>query len=228
MFVDSDDWLLPTTVADCVHYIETYNADLVEFGYSRVTEYNIEGASNFEEPQIIENGDLIESRCDHIACNKLYKTEIIKNNNLRFLYRRFEDTLFTRKYAFLSRRAVVIPTDYYRYYVNPQSITSTVGQNVIEDNSRTEEVVELYNQYGCIENKNRYLSISHRFLLNRLIPLSHQPHNEFRFTCPDGEFAQYTAKTIELYNKNSLYFRLYAYFHMGIRTTVKLILRYGI
>ena len=113
MFVDSDDWLSYGCISSCVSLMEKYQADLVEFGYERKSKFENQRISEDLVFTICESSIEIEKKSDHIVCNKMLRTDIIKKNNIQFKYRTFEDTLFTRKYALCCSRAIFVDNIFY-------------------------------------------------------------------------------------------------------------------
>jgi glycosyltransferase EpsH len=146
MFVDSDDWIeLETckTVYDC---IETQNADVVMFSYSREYETNslkkqiFNGDKTFDTNECkvlhrrfagIINEELSNpENSDNLApvCTKLYKTSIINENHLFFCDIReiisYEDGLFNLNYFNFVKKAVYIDKALYKYWrINWNSTT---------------------------------------------------------------------------------------------------------
>lgn len=235
MFVDSDDWILPTTVSTCVAIMEKYNVDLVEFDYRRVSKYDQNDQElsttlkeQIDDYEVITSNIEIERRSDHLMWNKIYRHEIITSNQLQFIHRVHQDTLFTRKYALLCKSAIFIKNNLYRYYFNTASVTSVKSQHRFENNQRGEEVIELYREYGLHKRIDEFVDASLNLLLRKLIPLSHQPHEDFRFVNPEGMVAKKSRKYIRLYNKNGMLFRLCSYFRIGLKSSFRIILKNGI
>jgi len=227
MFVDADDWLDEETVWSCVSIIEENNADMVEFGFERKSDFELKLKKEKLRYKIISTPVKIEQKSDHISCNKLYRLDIIKKNNLQFIYRRFEDTHFTRKYAFLCSKAVFIDNKFYKYFVNPDSITSTVKMDVLEDFSRTNEVIDLYLERGLYNRAQEYKCISRNFLLRQLVLISRKPHKKFKPIQSDSEFGCFMDYWIKLFNKSAVRFRMRVYFTLGYKYALKTIMQSG-
>lgn len=228
MFVDPDDWIEPETVGECVKAIEANNADLVEFGYQRRHSFDYEKTDIPLRYQIYDNPEAIESATEHISCNKMYILDLIRKNKIEFRHRIFEDTLFTRRYSICCRKAVFINKIFYNYYVNPSSLTSTMNIARLQQNDRTEEVVRFYESHNLIRQKKNYIKASLLFLIRQLMPMSRTEHERFEFSSPSGCFAKSCEKYIDRFNRSGLLFRLSAYRLLGVRSSVKSILKHGL
>ncbi len=145
LFVDSDDWIEPDTVASCIEVAQRDNADCVMFAYVR--EYlgkNIDTPLfscdfSYDEAQSEEKihrrivglvgEELWEpQRIDNLSsiCMKLYRTEVARKG--RFISERIvgtsEDTIFNL-YALDGCRISYINRCFYHYRkTNAQSITT--------------------------------------------------------------------------------------------------------
>lgn len=228
MFVDPDDWIDLCTINVCVKFIEKYNADLVEFGYQRKLTFDENPIKSPIEYHIYESSEVIEANTEHISCNKLYVTDIIRDNRIEFCHRIFEDTLFTRKYSMCCKKAVVIRNSFYSYFVNSLSLTSTMGIDRLQQNERTEEVIKFYEASGLIRQKQNYIRNSRLFLIRHLIQISRQKHQKFIFSSPHSSFARHCQPYIDKFNRSGILFRLSAYRILSMRSAIKLILKHGI
>lgn len=228
MFVDPDDWIESNTVSVCVKAIEKHNADLVEFGYQRRVSFDYNQAHSPICYQIYETPEIIESMTEHISWNKLYVLNLIRRYNIEFCHRIFEDTLFTRKYSLCCKKAVFISNIFYNYFVNPTSLTSTINITRLQENDRTEEVISFYESHNLISQKEKFVKSSLLFLIRQLISISRTKHGQFEFTSPYGCFAKVCSSHINRFNRSGFLFRLNAYKLLGIRSSLKLILKHGL
>ncbi len=139
VFFDGDDICKPDMIGSAVRYAEEYDADLVMWGMSGVSKNKDGGETILSVPdyrfQVTESAE--ESR--RLWCrlrfgetkvyaghgsNKLYKREIIKDNNVRFpLQRRLQDASFMLLYFEYVTRFVVYPDIKYKYYVERNKYT---------------------------------------------------------------------------------------------------------
>lgn len=129
-FVDPDDWV------DLDYYERLYNAastndtDIAVGGIIRVTGIKKKKFLNFEKETITDNTNLKFELCDvpekSYVWNKIYKTQKLKEINLKFEEGRiFEDCIFTPQALFFLGKMVTVPNTYY-YYLRRNN--STVKQ----------------------------------------------------------------------------------------------------
>lgn len=129
-FVDPDDWI------DLDYYEKLYNAastndtDIAVGGIIRVTGIKKKKFLNFEKETLTDNTKLKFELCDvpekSYIWNKIYKTQKLKEINLKFEEGRiFEDCIFTPQALFFLGKMVTVPNTYY-YYLRRNN--STVKQ----------------------------------------------------------------------------------------------------
>lgn len=145
LFVDSDDYVEKNLVEITYDLITKNNCDFIRFHNYREelntgnkivrTTKLIEGL--YDKKMLNQNilypiiGVLPEQTGDDFigmsVWRNLYKTSIIKENNLKFVSERefiSEDVIFNINYFLLSNKAYVINTPLYHYIVNDSSLTS--------------------------------------------------------------------------------------------------------
>lgn len=134
-FVDGDDWIEPNTYELTLQNM-TDDIDLICFGTKLViekdfllNENNIKSFKNLEEYYRIKtNGNLelneyaIKTTTVNIW-NKIFRTSIIKENNIVFLANLLcsEDVGFLYKYLFMCKRLYLIDETLYNYVQRPNS-----------------------------------------------------------------------------------------------------------
>ncbi len=173
------------------------------------------------------NVEKFVERCVISLLSQTYRLDIIKKNNLQFIYRRFENTHFTRKYALQCSKAVFIENKFYKYFVNPDSITSTLKMEVLEDFSRTDEVINIYLDRGMNERALEYEKLSRDFILRQLVSISRIPHNKFIPKPSDSKFGYYFAPWVRLFNTSGVRFRIRVYYTLGFKYALKNIVQSG-
>ena len=174
MFVDSDDWLNINCCKEIMNYVDQ-SIDLCFFSYVRefysasLPKYIINQQFHFYESNNVEKlyvkliapeeNDLSSpEKIDSLstAWGKLYKTSIIRNNNIQFISTKeigTEDLLFNVYYFKYIRKAVYLPKCYYHYRKNNMnSLTSLYKENLVEKWLRMFSYIEEYikpmdNQY---------------------------------------------------------------------------------
>ncbi|MFJ7680009.1 glycosyltransferase family 2 protein [Peribacillus sp. NPDC097198] len=158
MFVDSDDWIESNTCEEAVKYSQTFNADIVFWSYTREysdtalvkkvinTKNDVEIFNKSEVKfklhrrimGLIEDEMRYPENMDSLvtAWSKLYRRNILKNNEIEFIDTRIigtEDALFNL-YAFgFCERAVYINKELYHYRkTNLNSITKVQQADLYE------------------------------------------------------------------------------------------------
>lgn len=149
MFIDSDDWIDAQTCEVAVEEIEKHNADVVMWSYIReFKNKSLEKIIYDEERVIFEGPDvknilyrrlvgLIDEELAHPenmdalspVWAKLYRSEIIKENNIEFtdlsIIGTCEDCLFNLQVFSFAQKAVYINKCFYHYLkTNTDSLTS--------------------------------------------------------------------------------------------------------
>ena len=133
-FLDSDDWIEPDTLMECVLQMDE-DIDIVIFG-SQVED---EGGFNEIEKEEMKG---LEKKISHrfsgkfsiddkfipkisvVIWDKLFRYEIIKKNGLRFVdHCLCEDIPFTREYLICSRNCYFIKKRFYHYIQHAGTIT---------------------------------------------------------------------------------------------------------
>lgn len=114
-FVDSDDYVYPNLLSEC--YKETVNnPDVVIFGAKTLRANQIKSGQysckNF--PKYFAAMQLFDFHT--ISCNKIYKKDFIKQNNIQFgTTKTGEDQIFTIKALLLAESIKVLKKDLYIY-----------------------------------------------------------------------------------------------------------------
>lgn len=161
-FVDSDDWVEPDTYELALAAMEKNNVDIVCWGAKIVVE-NIEEDNigvvlakdyhNIKNVGYKEINDSILCRTTVTVWNKLFKTKIIKDNNLTFpnglIY---EDNEFFLKYAIYCQSAYYIDKYLYNYLQRSNSI---IGNMCTKKSNKALDYIKIYeNIYKYYERLN--------------------------------------------------------------------------
>ena len=160
-FVDSDDYIHLEMYEMLYNKIKNYNVDAVLCGFMRdvagkVSSWPVDGMPEEETvidfkkeylPKVI--GSLPNEKNNqsfgYSSCNILFKREIIKKHNLRFVDEQTflsEDILFPLDYASCSGKLLLLPRDFYCYRKNCDSLSQKY------DVSRFDRSVALYREMG--------------------------------------------------------------------------------
>lgn len=127
MFMDSDDLILPDTLAETAS-VAGDNTDIVIFGFIMRYE-NAEGKTEYETKRIPENSktaglkeiaqlivELDKNSVFNYMCNKLYRAEFLKNNGVEFnTVQSMEDFFYNIEAFPMAREIVTIDKPFYIY-----------------------------------------------------------------------------------------------------------------
>lgn len=151
MFVDSDDWLEPSSLRSLM---ESANGeDVIEFQCRKY----YEESGNYSETPVAGstktvcggwdffNQERLAVRDIHFVCvwQRLYRRGFLKEKNLRFeeSVRRAEDDLFTTMVMWHAESVKVVSIVVYNYRVRPNSITTSVNIDRWYDSIKVQELL---------------------------------------------------------------------------------------
>ena len=135
-FVDSDDYIEPNLLETTVSLMEEKNLDCVSFGTLNETP----DGQVLEKIQFIPREIWIHSEEERLefllkyllnyrfgweVCNSIYRSDIIRSNNLRFINERLifaEDMLFSFHYWLYAHSCMVISDLFYHYVLRGDSL----------------------------------------------------------------------------------------------------------
>ena len=122
LFLDSDDCIHSKCVEYCVNAAETYNADLVQFDFTRGTTCRFEEELiENKKVSIFDNRTIFESSMSNvILCGKMYTSSVHKDIRMP-IGRLNEDDATTWKFYYRSNNIVILNYKFYFYRVNPDS-----------------------------------------------------------------------------------------------------------
>lgn len=165
VFVDSDDYISCNMLEIATKFIEKNDLDIFVFDFLVVSD----GA--FEDEYADENFEMISiqrylAECGVNACNKIYKTSIFKDNNIRFPEKQlYEDVATTPMTALHCSNIGKVDTKLYYYYQREGSIINTnQGSRIYELHKGFDSVIEYYRNEGAFEKYSKeleYLAIIH-------------------------------------------------------------------
>ena len=128
-FVDSDDMVEPDFFEKLYLAAEKYNVDIAAGGYKSMNQKGkIKTTSKFSKTGKITDATKRLEALLYIAYiwNKLYKKELIINNQIYFPeHRTYEDMFWTPAVAIKAQSVCTVPNTFYIYRYNENSITNT-------------------------------------------------------------------------------------------------------
>ncbi|MBQ6226482.1 MAG: glycosyltransferase [Bacteroidaceae bacterium] len=136
-FVDADDTMEPNMYSTMVTKAEQSGSDYVICGLKILFANNTEDILYSLPENVLMNRDSVikvllysiysNENIINSPCNKLYRLDLIRNNQIRFLKRRrAEDWLFNIRYLENSQSALYINEPLYNYVRNNESVMSRV------------------------------------------------------------------------------------------------------
>lgn len=175
-FVDSDDTVNNQYLEHLYNSITKNDTDLAICGIILERNDN-KKYSSFEKSKIFDNCysdkdfmQLFENGLINSSCNKLYKTNIIKYNNLKFLYlNTAEDIIFNVEYLKYTSKVSTIKEALYTYKLDNSHLTKKVSEEMFVANTLLHKNML---EYTPIENHiyintflyHQYLSLIIKFL----------------------------------------------------------------
>lgn len=147
LFIDSDDWIEPDTLEVAYNTIISNESDIVIFGFvydrykkNALIKSEIKSVlynENFAVDEMNKNFRYLYNTIDFSSsCNKLFDSQIIKNNKIKFNEENiiFEDLCFNLKYLKLCDKISIIKEVFYHYTSNEEvNHLSKRNKDITED-----------------------------------------------------------------------------------------------
>ena len=127
-FVDSDDYLHPDCLEDCLSIIKSHNADIVQFKYIKGDDDYYFENNNICKSKIFdfEKNKIFGSRFEKVGVwGKIYKSKLWEGIRMP-IGRLNEDDATTWKLYYRASKVSAVDTQYYYYRVNPHSIMANL------------------------------------------------------------------------------------------------------
>lgn len=177
LFMDSDDTYEKNTINNATELIETYKTDMLIFGLSfdyykndviyrsDILAYSKEGIFKPREWSN-EFSQMFENNALSSACNKIFRADIIKNNNIHFNRDVFlmEDFLFVLDYLKYTENIFLLKEAIYHYH-------------------QPDDEKRVYTRINRVSNLNDYLKSFYNSMENLEIALK----EKFGLDFPDGK-----------------------------------------
>lgn len=138
LFVDSDDYIEANTIERLYEKAKNNNLCVLEANYLKEGESNTEilPIRDYFVNKVLSGKEYWESIpiAPVVAWNKFYKLSFLKENNIAFKLRKFEDVAFTAEVFMKAKRVMNINFPFYHYIVRDNSImTETTSISHLED-----------------------------------------------------------------------------------------------
>lgn len=194
-FVDSDDYLLDGFFEDIYENILQYGADIYVYAGFSQEKTKLIGVPLFWGNQGYGNGEIaLKSGSEFVrdfclyggnswACAKIFKTSLIRENNLVFQENISygEDMLFNLQTYLASLRIVAIPRGYYVYEVSGNGLSRRClsSHSKVLDLLRAYQMLEKYSGYETYFAIN-YIRHARRWLISGFLSLDSITKQEFQ------------------------------------------------
>lgn len=164
LFVDSDDWIDENLIERTVEVAEKNQADVVMFDYMSVDEEtNVRKtfSMSLEENTVLsaeKEPRLISKSCS--ACNKLFRKEFWKRNNLKFpVGKHYEDLGTIPKLLGVASKVVYLKETLYFYLQRGGSIMHSTDffRNYKDRTEMLDSVLLFYKEKGLLEKYRKEL-----------------------------------------------------------------------
>lgn len=164
-FIDADDFVEKDYILSLYSAAKNSNADIVCCGYEYISEY-----THYTHHDFIELKNNRESFVENLLmntggtiCSKLFKTSIIKTNNLRFKteLKMREDLIFSLQFSFYSKRFYSVNNYFYKY--------NGFNENSLSKEDNTENQIYIHKLILTILSKNNFSPIVTSRIINERI-----------------------------------------------------------
>ncbi len=180
-FADADDWMQPDMLVTLYEAATKSNAgmavcnvQMISHGHPSKKRLKLkEGLFNFKEQPGIALEHMMNFSFDYANWNKIYKSELIQKNELRFdeHIRIGEDLLFNLYYLHFIESLVTVDEPLYQYRVHAHSVMSKSEDARIEQYNLLFEAYKSFTRkYGLIKEWEIFRGIMARDCYNALIP----------------------------------------------------------
>jgi len=137
IFVDSDDWIEADLCREVSSHMDNTNADFINFGLDFVDEggkvvkkFNKFLLSTCHGEEIFQRA-LLDRDIFSSSCNKMYKSSLLKNNDILFPpIRANEDLYFSRAVAQASGTCIFINKVFYHALIRPGSTSRKMSSDL--------------------------------------------------------------------------------------------------
>lgn len=204
MFLDSDDYLETNACEVLYEKVEKESLDLLVFDYYRVEKTSTEEVKipSFKTSNIKENKDLLLN-INLGPCNKIYKSDLIKNNNIKFDEKlKYEDTLFVIKTIYNAKKVAKLDQVLHYYVIHEKSQT-TVRDERVFDILKMIDKIRMYLKSDK-EVKETVDKLTIKILTNYTIQQRYQSDKKLAMKFIDEVF-KYLEKEIPDYKNNKYY-----------------------
>ena len=204
MFLDSDDYFSNDACEILYKEAEKEKADLIVFDYYRVEKGNLNEVKieSFNATNIKDDPNLL-LKVNLGPCNKIYKTDLIKNNGIKFEESlKYEDTLFVVKAIYNAQKIIKLNRFLHYYMIHEKSETTVRDERVFDILKIVDKIRKYLKNDKSIKETVDKLTV--QILTNYTIQQRYQSDKNIAMKFIDNTF-DYLKKEIPDYKKNKYY-----------------------
>ena len=204
MFLDSDDYFSNDACEILYKEAEKEKADLIVFDYYRVEKGNLNEVKieSFNATNIKDDPNLL-LKVNLGPCNKIYKTDLIKNNGIKFEESlKYEDTLFVVKAIYNAQKIIKLNRFLHYYMIHEKSETTVRDERVFDILKIVDKIRNYLKNDKSIKETVDKLTV--KILTNYTIQQRYQSDKSIAMKFIDDTF-NYLKKEIPDYKKNKYY-----------------------
>ena len=204
MFLDSDDYFSNDACEILYKEAEKEKADLIVFDYYRVEKGNLNEVKI--ESCIATNIKADSSLLLKInlgPCNKIYKTDLIKNNGIKFEESlKYEDTLFVVKAIYNAQKIIKLNRFLHYYMIHEKSETTVRDERVFDILKIVDKIRKYLKNDKSIKETVDKLTV--QILTNYTIQQRYQSDKNIAMKFIDSAF-DYLSENVPNYKNNKYY-----------------------
>ena len=203
-FVDSDDYIKENMLEEYYKYAKKHNFDLVIGSYiKKINNKEIIFENNKFKTGNVKTTPQILYLIEYGPWAKLYKREMLINNNIYFdEKRKYEDMPFVSKALLKSKLIGQITEPYYYYIIHNNSETTTMDKRVFDILDILKEIKDYYKREYYLRDELDYVIINKvtTYMLQQRV----QKDNKLRIEFIDAGYA-FLNKNIKNWKGNKYY-----------------------
>ena len=204
MFLDSDDYFSNDACEILYKEAEKEKADLIVFDYYRVEKGNLNEVKiePFNATNIKADSSLL-LKINLGPCNKIYKSDLIKNNDIKFEENlKYEDTLFVVKAIYNAQKIIKLNRFLHYYMIHEKSETTVRDERVFDILKIVDKIRKYLKNDKSIKETVDKLTI--QILTNYTIQQRYQSDKNIAMKFIDSAF-DYLSENVPNYKNNKYY-----------------------
>ena len=203
-FVDSDDYIKENMLEEYYKYAKKHNFDLVIGSYiKKINNKEIIFENNKFKTGNVKTTPQILYLIEYGPWAKLYKREMLINNNIYFdEKRKYEDMPFVSKALLKSKLIGQITEPYYYYIIHNNSETTTMDKRVFDILDILKEIKDYYKREYYLRDELDYVIINK--VTTYMLQQRAQKDNKLRIEFIDAGYA-FLNKNIKNWKGNKYY-----------------------